>query len=278
VLVFGYVLRTGPFSDRQRRLALGVGQATAAALENARLISDLQTASRIKSEFVSTMSHELRTPLHVIMGYTDMVEDLEGSERREALGKIRATSRELLELIEATLNLNRLESGHDTPNFESVPVAALWDELRGEFDAVRRTPGVALRFEATDGLLLLTDRRKLKIVIKNLVGNALKFTPSGEVVATCRREGSLGRITVRDTGIGIEPEALPHIFEMFRQVDSSDRRSYGGVGLGLHIVRRLVEQLRGEIRVDSEAGIGSIFTVTLPLAGEMAATAGGRAR
>jgi len=268
ILVCGRREQTGPFSAKQKRLALGMARAAGIAFENARLINDLQTANRVKSEFVSTMSHELRTPLHVIMGYTDMLEDLEGPARAEAIAKIQATSRELLELIEATLNLNRLESGRDAPNFEAVPLRPLWDELAAEFDALPRRPEVRLRFEPVGGLVLYTDRRKLKIVVKNLISNALKFTPAGEVVARCRREGPDGRLTVRDTGVGIEPEQRPHIFDMFRQADSSDRRSYGGVGLGLYIVRRLVDQLRGEIRVDSEPGIGSIFTVTLPLAEE----------
>jgi len=264
LLVHGFTTRTGPFSPKQRRLALGIANATAMALENARLINDLQTAGRIKSEFVSTMSHELRTPLHVIMGYTDMLEELPATERAEAISKIRHTSRELLELIEATLNLNRLESGRDAPHLEVLPIRPLWEELASEFRALAR-PGITLRFDPIDDLRLCTDRRKLKIIVKNLVGNALKFTRAGEVVASCRRDGASCRITVRDTGVGIASEQLPHIFEMFRQIDSSDSRAHGGVGLGLYIVRRLVDQLRGDVRVQSEPGIGSIFVVTLPL-------------
>ena len=252
------------FGEHQLRLAEGIAHQAAVALANARLVDDLQTASRIKSEFVSTMSHELRTPLHVIIGYTDMLDELPGQERAAAVAKIRAASLELLEMIEATLNLNRMEAGRDTPTFEVTPVRELWDELASEFAALPRKSGLELRWEPIDGALLRTDRRKLKIVLKNLVGNALKFTRAGEVVVNCRPNGSACAFTVRDTGIGIAREHLPFIFDMFRQVDSSDSRSYDGAGLGLYIVRRLLDQLGGRIGVESEVGRGSTFTVTVP--------------
>ena len=256
-----------PFTAYQARFAEGIAHQAAIALANARLFDDLQTANRAKSEFVSTMSHELRTPLHVIMGYTEMLEDLPEEERRQAIDKIRAASRELLDLIETTLDLSRMEARRDPPTFEPLRVGDLWEELTSEFAALPRTSGLALCWECADGAALRTDRRKLKTILKNLVGNALKFTPSGEVVVTCRPNGSRVVFAVRDTGVGIDPAHLPVIFDMFRQVDSSDSRSYSGAGLGLYIVRRLVDQLGGEIAVDSAPGRGSTFTVTLPLAG-----------
>ena len=253
-----------PFEEHRVRLAEGLAHQAAIALVNAQLVDELQTANRVKSEFLSTMSHELRTPLHVIMGYTEMVEDRDAEDWAVASAKIRGATRELLEMIEATLTLNRMESGKDGPMIDVVPVRQLWDELDGEFAALPRRPAVVLRWEPLDGVVLATDRRKLKTILKNLVGNALKFTTSGEVGVTCEVADDACVFRVRDTGVGISREHLPHIFEMFRQVDSSDRRSYGGVGLGLYIVRRLVEQLRGDIEVESEPGSGSTFTVTLP--------------
>ena len=254
-----------PFAEQQVRLALGLAHQSAVALANARLVDQLRTASRIKTEFVSTMSHELRTPLNVIMGYTEMIQEMPASDLPGLVNRIRAASRELLELIEATLNLNRLESGRDMAELEPVPLAPLWQELEEEFAALPRRPEVALRWIAVGDVLLLTDRRKLKIIVKNLVGNALKFTSSGEVVARVSVTGNTCTLEVRDTGVGIAPEHVDGIFEMFRQVDSSDRRSYGGVGLGLYIVRRLVDQLVGDVTVASQPGQGTTFTVTLPL-------------
>jgi len=122
-------------------------------------------------------------------------------------------------------------------------------------------------------VVLFSDRRKLKIILKNLIGNALKFTQRGRVEVACRVEDAQCVLTVSDTGIGIAPEHLTSVFEPFRQVDGSDRRSYGGVGLGLHIVQRLCGQLGAQVAVNSEPGHGSTFTIRLPLTGPAARAA-----
>jgi len=211
------------------------------------------------------MSHELRTPVSVILGYTDMLgEELPRSDRASILQRIRRSGVELLELIEETLNLSRLEAGRDPPRFECVQMPELFADLAAEFSAMASLDGVALRWEGPERLELRSDPRKLRIVLKNLLGNALKFTPRGEVVLCCSVDGEVVRCMVRDTGIGIAPQHLPIIFDMFRQADSSDARAYRGAGLGLYIVQRLVHQLGGEIRVASELGRGSEFTFTLP--------------
>jgi signal transduction histidine kinase len=137
-----------PFTAYQARFAEGIAHQAAIALANARLFDDLQTANRAKSEFVSTMSHELRTPLHVIMGYTEMLEDLPEEERHQAIDKIRAASRELLDLIDTTLDLSRMEARRDPPTFEPLRVGDLWEELASEFAALPRT-SAALRECAT---------------------------------------------------------------------------------------------------------------------------------
>ena len=255
------------FTEHQVRLADGIAHQAAIALANARLVEDLQLANQLKSEFVSTMSHELRTPLHVILGYTDMIEELTEAERTTAIARIRNAGRELLELIEATLNVSRIEARKDPATIAPVRLRELWDELAVEFAPLVQNPRTTLHWEPIVDVIVLTDRRKLKIILKNLVSNALKFTPAGEVVVACDGEDPVCRFRVRDTGVGIASADLPFIFEMFRQVDSSDSRSYGGAGLGLYIVRRMVEQLGGTVSVESTPGQGSTFSVALPAAG-----------
>ncbi len=251
-----------PFDEHHVALAEGIAHQAAIALANARLVDELREASRLKTEFVSTMSHELRTPLHVIMGYAEMLDD--DAVRDTAVARIRSAGRELLELVEATLDLSRLESGTDAPRLEPVELGALWDRLAAELRAFPRAEAVELRWRPVAAERLVTDPRKLRIVVRNLVGNALKFTLAGHVDVACELEATAVRITVADTGVGIRPEQLPHIFEMFRQGDGSDTRTFGGVGLGLYIVHRFVAQLGGRVEVASEPGRGSTFTVVLP--------------
>ena len=238
-----------------------------------RLVDELERANRTKLEFVSTMSHELRTPLNIIAGYSDMLGDDDFPDRHRALAGIRRANAELLELIQATLDLNRLESGRDQPQLAPIPLPELWDELALELDALPRSDGVRLEWRPAAGVVVLSDRRKLKIIVKNLVGNALKFTPRGRVAIDCRVEDAHCVVAVNDTGIGIAAEHLAAVFEPFRQVDGSDRRHYGGVGLGLHIVRRLCGQLGAHVAVTSQPGRGSTFTVRLPLTGPTARAA-----
>jgi signal transduction histidine kinase len=254
------------FSDHDVELARSLAAQCGIALANGALVDELERAGRVKTEFVATMSHELRTPLSVILGYVDVLEDaVPTPEARVALARIRTAGRDLHELIETTLDLGRLESGNDPAHIEPVEMGELWDELATQYDAVPKPGAVLLRWEVQGAPLARTDRRKVKIIVKNLVGNALKFTTAGEIQACVRPAGTRCLVTVRDTGVGIPDEHLGGIFEMFRQVDPADRRAYGGVGLGLYIVQKLAQQIDATLEVRSQVGVGTTFTLALPL-------------
>jgi signal transduction histidine kinase len=268
VLVAGYRTRRGPFDARHHRLQAGLAQMGAVALENVRLVTDLRTASRFKSEFVSTVSHELRTPLNVILGFAEIARDtdLESAERVQALERVEVAARELFSLIEDTLEMGRIESGRDAVRLQQVALRPLLAELEEACGRLPRGADVALRWRSdVPDAAVLTDPRKITVIVRNLVGNACKFTEHGHVtVWTTMTEGQLV-LTVADTGIGIAAADRDAIFEMFRQGDSSDSRRFGGLGLGLHITRRFVQQLGGTIDVSSETGKGSVFSVKLPV-------------
>ncbi len=273
-LVAGSHERATAYPAKARRLLTGMAYQTVAALENGRLVRNLRSANNLKSEFIGTMSHELRTPLNAIIGYSELLRDgdfgpVSDSQRGICL-KILDYSRQLLELIQATLDVSRMESGALPVNVGTVDVAALFHELAGQVPASWVKPGVRLAVDVAPGLpSIQTDHAKLKMIVRNLVHNALKFTDAGSVTvhADAVDDGDALAITVEDTGIGITPEDQAIIFDMFRQVDGSDRRRHDGVGLGLYIVRRLTALLGATIAVASEPGRGSRFTLRFPLAG-----------
>ena len=266
----GYRGRQEPFTSQQKRIARGIAQLASLALNNAQLFGQAETANRLKTDFLATMSHELRTPLHIIMGYTGLLlEDEFGGlapEQVNVLQRVDKSAKQLFDLITATLDVSRLEAGRLPVEVEEVDLPQLLGELEAETqDLLREKPQLSFAWQVTPGLLLRTDRAKLKVILKNLISNAVKFTDEGSVTVDAHLCERGVEICVTDTGVGIAAEVLPEIFEMFRQADSSMTRLYRGVGLGLYIVRRLLELLRGTVAVESAVGRGSTFRVWVPL-------------
>jgi signal transduction histidine kinase len=264
-----YCGREEVLGERHERIARGIGQLASLALENVRLIEELERASRLKSDFVATMSHELRTPLNIIMGYNDLL--LDGGfgpmteEQVDTLQRIEKSAEELLELITATLDLSRLDAGQVRLDLKAIDLADLVSQLDAEISGLRRNPNVNFAWDVAPELPeLRSDPVKLKVVLKNLIGNAIKFTHAGSVVVRLRARDGGVEITVADTGVGIAREMLPVIFEPFRQGEPAMTRQHRGVGLGLYIVRRVLDVLGGTIDAESNVGQGSTFRVWVP--------------
>jgi signal transduction histidine kinase len=247
------------------------------AVENASFFSEieqktveLEKANKVKSEFLSVMSHELRTPINVILGYTGLIKDESigeiNSEQKKVLERIRSCSEDLLRMISGMLEATRLEAEATKAESYELNLGNFLDELRLAYE-VPLGKKLTLTWNYPSVLpLIRTDGKKLKHILQNLINNAIKFTDKGSVIITARYllEAKAVRFEIADTGVGIPKESLPIIFEMFRQLDSSETRAYGGVGIGLYIVKKFTELLGGTVEVESQPGKGSNFTVTIP--------------
>ena len=264
------------FTREEIDLLQQLANGAAIAIENAALFEEarrksqeLEAAYQAKSDFLNTMAHELRTPLNVIIGTEQLLADgffgnlTEG--QRKGLEPLGRSAEELLNLINGILDLARLEAGRVPLRVEEFGLGELMEELEASFTPLAREKGLGLRFEAVNGMKLRSDRSKVNEVLQNLIGNAVKYTDGGEVRVWVEAGSDGGVvISVRDTGIGMNGEELGRIFEPFYMVEGVDRRKYPGSGLGLSIVKRMVELLGGKIAVESECGKGSTFKVVLP--------------
>lgn len=229
----------------------------------------LEAANRAKDEFLATLSHELRTPLNAILGWAQVlrVGQNDPTQVPQALSTIERNARRQAQLIDDLLDLSRIAAGklrlELVPVDLTVVIAAAVETVRLAADV--KSIGIGLNLEAGPGAVM-GDSDRLQQVFANLLANAVKFTPNGgRVEVRLERAGSRVRVTVSDTGEGIGPDLLPVIFERFRQVDSSMTRAHGGLGLGLAIVRHLVELHGGAVEAASPGlGQGATFTVTLP--------------
>jgi PAS domain S-box-containing protein len=242
----------------------------AIAVDNARLYRSAQEANRLKDEFLATVSHELRTPLTAILGWSTMLRTARFDEASvlRALETIERNAKNQKQIIEDLLDVSRIITGKLRLEIQSVELDSL---IENAVEAVRpaaEAKGVRLQKVLDTGLRPIAgDPARLQQVVWNLLSNAIKFTPKGgRVQIMLERVDSHVEITVSDTGQGISPEFLPYVFDRFRQADSTTTRKYGGLGLGLAIVRHLVELHGGTVRAESDGeGEGSTFIVGLPL-------------
>jgi signal transduction histidine kinase len=233
--------------------------------------SDLErvrAADRDRAAFLAAVSHELRSPLNAILGFADiLMAEVDGPlspEAREEVEQIRGSGKHLLDLINDILEFSALESGQLKLTRSRVDLAAVaWEVVREAAGIVGARP-VLVRIEGEAGVFARADPRRVRQVLTNLVGNAIKFTQRGEVVVDVGREGRYARVSVRDTGPGISPQERAVIFEEYKQT-KDERARRRGTGLGLAIARRLVLMHGGKIDVESQVGVGSTFKVVLPV-------------
>ncbi|MBM4467063.1 MAG: response regulator [Chloroflexi bacterium] len=233
---------------------------------------DLRRASELKSRFLSYMSHELRVPLSSILALSRILLDRTNgeltAEQEKQVTFVRKAAGDLLEMINDLLDLAKIEAGRITVRPAEFEVAQVFSGLRGMMRPLDISPSIELIFEDPVGLPpLYTDESKVSQILRNLVSNALKFTERGEVrvSAAMEPEGKAVVFSVADTGIGIAPEDQERIFEEFVQLEAPVKQRVKGTGLGLALSRRLVELLGGSLSVESELGVGSTFTVIIPL-------------
>ena len=232
----------------------------------------LEEATRLKSEFLSNMSHELRTPLNSVLALTRVLSIQSVSrlqeEERGYLEIIERNGRHLLALINDILDLAKIESGHYELTLEKVSVHNIALEVTDSLTMLASEKELSISVKADNNLPpLTTDPKRLQQILRNLVGNAIKFTHKGRIIVRLTTQAEDFLIAVSDTGIGIDPQHLEFVFDEFRQVDGSTTRTYEGTGLGLAITRKAARALGGEVTVESEPGRGSTFTVKLPLKG-----------
>ena len=235
-----------------------------------RQANDLQHANKVKDEFLGVVSHELKTPLNVISGYSSMLTEGMLGEitpiQEKALQTVSRQSKELHNLINSVLQVNSIEAEMLQAEFQQVNFWEFLSELRAFYD-YPLAKDVRLVWELrTDLPILSADRGKLRHILENLINNAIKFTDQGTVTISARFLASKKAMEfkVTDTGIGIPKELVPSIFERFRQVDGSDTKAYGGVGLGLYIAKKYANLLGGTIHVESKLGQGSTFALRIP--------------
>jgi signal transduction histidine kinase len=259
-----------PFTPRERSRLRVLADHAALAVHKSMLLQQAQSADRAKGRFLATMSHELRTPLTALAGYGELLADQVigpmSEPQLDILERMRSVTTHLSAMIEEILAFTSLEEGRETVR----PTEFLAEDLvRSALAAVepmaeQRGIAVELKLRSTS-VRMSSDIEKARQILVNLLGNAVKFTDRGRVTVRLGKTSTSVRMDVIDTGIGIPADELPRLFRPFAQVDTGLTRRHGGTGLGLYISRRLATMLGGHIEVASQPGVGSTFSVVLPL-------------
>lgn len=272
IACIGVVRREDTFSDAAVAFLQRLAAHAAAAIENTRLYQAVQDANLAKSRFVSAVSHELRVPMTSIHGYADLM--LKGKagpvteKQARYLENIRANVTRMSTLVSDLSDVSRIETGQLQVQFSQVPLAKYIRETASSLRPLLDAKGHVLRFDLPDNLPeVWTDRMRLVQILTNLISNAIKYTPEHghiEVIAAPFLDGKV-KVTVKDDGIGMSDEDLNQLFQQFFRSEHPLVREQAGWGLGLHVTRRLIELLGGEIGVESQVEEGSAFWFTLPI-------------
>ncbi len=302
VLALGNWEDEAAFDEEDLRLLIAFSEQAAIAIENAKLINALEKreerlafqnkvlsqqnqelesqrqhiqtqnlklreAAQVKSHFLATMSHELRTPMNAIIGFSQLLQRQKLNELQlDMVGRIFNNGKNLLALINDILDLSKIEAGRLDMRLEKINLLSLLKVTMDELRSLSDQKGINLVMQAElSNSIIVTDRTRLRQVIVNLLSNAVKFTDSGSITVEVQQVGEDRIIIiVRDTGIGIEPENIPYIFQEFRQIYQSTTHRHSGTGLGLAITKWLIQMMGGHIAVTSQPGKGSVFRIDLP--------------
>ena len=230
-----------------------------------------EESDRLKSAFLANMSHEIRTPLNSIIGFSELLADnyFDEEQKTEFIHHIIGNGNNLLNIISDIVDISKIEARVITIRKSNVQINRLMDEIKATFFINKEDKLLQFKLnipEDSQEISVVADKERLQQVFNNLIGNALKFTAKGYIEVGCKQIDGLVEFYVKDTGIGISSTNHSKIFDRFRQVESSNNRSFGGNGLGLAISKNLIELMGGKIWVESELGKGSTFYFTLPLA------------